>query len=265
MKNRILPPRLIPCAVVLLFVLAGCSGPKPGGVVIFLDGAGWYSSSGSIDQGLHSAGYNGSFETFSWSAFLGPVTDHYINARSPVIAERLANKVAKQRKEFPNAAVDLIGLSSGTSVILRALEAMESGVSVDNVVLFSPSVSENHNLTKAMEHVRRNLYATCSPYDEILRMLPDNADGKGGRPAGLSGFRRPRREDAATAEAYGRVINIPWQPSYSGYGWSGSHTSVTSSGFVASVIAPRILTNDPYPLDRSEDDLYASRRAEMSR
>jgi hypothetical protein len=50
---------------------------------------------------------------------------------------------------------------------------------------------------------------------------------------------------------YQRVINLPWQPSYLGYGWSGSHVSVTDSEFVAGVIAPRIFTTEPYPLDRS--------------
>jgi len=118
-------------------------------------------------------------------------------------------------------------------------------------VLFSPSVSSEHNLTKAMRHVKRNLYATTSPHDSILGGLPVNADGEGGAPAGRGGFHLPRSAGQETMKAYERVINLPWQPSYLGYGWSGSHVSVTESDFVAAAIAPRVLTTETYPHDRS--------------
>jgi hypothetical protein len=243
-------------------LLGGCSHPTNGPLVIFLDGAGWYSGSSSVERGLRQAGYIGDFETFSWSAYLGPVPDHFLNARSPLIAQRLANKVEEKRAVDPDSPIHIIGLSAGTSLILSALEAMKDDVAVDNVILFSPSVSGEHNLTKAMQHVRRNLYATCSPYDGILKGLPGNADGKGGAPAGLRGFRPPRKSGPRTIAAYDRVVNLPWQPSYAGFGWTGSHVSVTSRDFVASVISPRILTNEPYPLDRPAGALYAARNHE---
>jgi pimeloyl-ACP methyl ester carboxylesterase len=237
----------------ILFVVGtgGCAEKVRGPVVFYLDGAGWYTSAGSVESGLRKAGFKGTFQRFSWSAFLGPAHDHLINARSGLLAGQLARRIEKARAANPDAPIHVMGLSAGTSLVLLALEKLDDDVKVDNVVLFSSSASSKHNLTKAMQHVERNLYATTSPHDSILSTLPVNADGKGGPPAGQMGFRFPGGGGRETIAAYQRVVNLPWQPSYLGFGWNGSHTSVTDSEFVAAVIAPRVLTTEPYPLDRS--------------
>lgn len=246
--------------ILIVSWVGGCAEKVRGPVVFYLDGAGWYASAGSVESGLRQGGFKGEFQRFSWSSFLGPATDHFIAANSTLIAQRLATCIEEARSANPGAPINVMGLSAGSSVILLALQQLKEGVQVDNVVLFSPSVSSEHNLMKAMRHVKRNLYATTSPHDSILGALPVNADGKGGPPAGRAGFRFPRGAGRETTAAYQRVINLPWQPSYSGYGWSGSHVSVTDSKFVAGVIAPRILTTEPYPLDRSIAARYAMAR-----
>ncbi len=256
--NRLLPRPVLAslgCLAVLAGINLGCAQKTAGPVVIYLDGAGWYSSAGSVESGLRDAGYSGDFQTFSWSAYLGPAHDHLINAGSKSIARRLARKIEKTRDDQPDAPINLLGLSAGTAVILSALEQLKAGVQVDNVVLFSPSVSADHVLNKAMAHVKRNLYATASPHDAIIKGLPVNADGKGGPCAGKNGFRLPPGAETSTLAAYRRVITVPWQPSFVGFGWNGSHTSVTTRRFVSSVIAPRVLMTEPYPLDRSVVDL----------
>ena len=237
--------------------LGGCAEKVRGPVVFYLDGAGWYASAGSVETGLRKAGYKGAFQRFSWSAFLGPAHDHLINAKSGLLAGQLARRIEQARAENPYAPINVMGLSAGTSLVLLALEKLDEDVKVDNVVLFSSSVSCEHNLGKAMRHVKRNLYATTSPHDPILTTLPVNADGKSGAPAGRGGFRLPRGVTRETLCAYQRVINLPWQPSYLGFGWNGNHTSVTGSEFVAAVIAPRILKPEPFPLDRSIAAGYA--------
>lgn len=233
---------------------AGCSEPTGGAVTFYCDGAGWYSSAGSVKAGLRAAGYDGRFETFSWSAFLGPAHDHFVNARSRLIARRLSRKIEKARAEDADSPVNVIGLSAGTAVVLSAVEQLKKGVQVDHVVLFSPSVSAKHNLTKALRHIRGRLYATTSPNDGILAALVINADGIGGSPAGRVGFQLPSKADKGTRRAYRRVINLPWHPSYVAYGCDGGHTSVTRRDYVKTVIAPRILQAKPYPLDRSVVD-----------
>jgi pimeloyl-ACP methyl ester carboxylesterase len=229
-------------------------------VVFYLDGAGWYSSAGSVEQGLRQAGCTGQFETFSWSAYLGPAHDHLVTAKSRAVARRLSRKIEKVRRNDPTGQINVMGLSAGTAVVLSALEQLPEGIVVDNVVLFSSSVSADYDLTRTMKHVQRSLYATCSPHDTILKTLAINADGKPGPAAGQTGFRMPRGSGGAAA-AYRKVFNLHWQPSYLAFGWDGGHTVVTKASFVASVIAPRVLSTEPYPLDRSVVDKLAARAA----
>lgn len=245
-------------AGVLICLLAAiaqgrCAVPDRGPVVFYLDGAGYYSSSGSVERGLRDGGYTGAFRTHSWSAYLGPAHDHLVTTRMKSVARGLARKIENVRRNDPGGAIHLMGLSAGTAVILSALELLPDDIAVDTVVLFSPSVSAEHDLTKAMRHVRRSLYATCSRQDGILRALAINADGKRGPPAGRTGFRLPRGREE-TESAYRRVVNLPWRPSYLAFEWVGGHTSVTNRKFVAAVIAPRVLSAEPHPLDRSVTD-----------
>jgi len=232
------------------WTLAGCAAPTRGPIVIYLDGAGWYTGGGGVERGLRRAGYTGAFETFTWSAFLGPAHDHLVTAHDRGLAKRLADRIAAGRKANPNESIHLIGLSAGTAVILNALETLPRGCLVENVVLLSPTVSAERDLTKAMQKVRRNLYATCSTRDAIVGTLAINADGRRGPPAGEKGFKMPRRARVATQRAYARVVNIPWKASYTGFHWDGSHTGVTDATFVAAVIAPRLLRTERHPLDR---------------
>jgi len=236
--------------LVLATGLAGCQPRARSPKVIFLDGAGHFGAGMSVRRGLEQAGYIGSFETFSWSSWLGPGADHLVVARSKGKAGQLVAKIVESRRALPEGKIYVMGLSAGTALILSALEALPGDACVDAVVLFSPSVSANRNLSKALRHVKGRLYATCSPHDGILSALSVNADGGSGPPAGLGGFRLPirlRREEMAE---YQKVVNIPWQGSYAGFGWHGGHVQVTTSGFLQHVVAPRMLSVEAYPLDR---------------
>lgn len=241
------------CSIVLaglVMLIGGCSRSSSGPVTLFLDGAGWFGSSGSVKSGLRDAGDKGEFETFVWSSGLGAAHDHMVVAGSKSVAKRLARRIEKHREHGNDARINVIALSAGTSVVLNALEQLKQGVMVDNVVLLSSSASERRDLTPIMHHVRGRLYATCSRNDGILATIITNADHKGGDPAGITGFKPPRRNDAATRAAYERVVNLPWKPAYLAYDWDGGHTAATNRKFIATVIAPRILSNEPFPADR---------------
>lgn len=245
-------------ALLFLILPVGCAEKPAATITYYCDGAGWYSSAGSVEAGLRAAGYQGQFHTFSWSSYLGAGPDHFINAGSKLIARGLTHKIEKARQQSPHTAIHVMGLSAGTSIVLNAIEQLPSGVSVNNVVLFSPSVSSLRNLTPIMQHVRGRLYATTSESDGILSTLAVNADGKSGRPAGLVGFQMTSRPSAEVREAYSRVVNLPWRAGYLPYDWNGGHTTVTNRDFVRAVIAPRVLGDEPYPLDRSVADRFAS-------
>jgi hypothetical protein len=248
------PKRLLAVARISLGIaFAGAAGCQPAArspLVIFLDGAGHFGAGYSVRSGLERGGYIGAFEVFNWSSFLGPGADHLVVARSKGKAHQLSQRIKEARAGFPKGRIYVMGLSAGTALVVSALEDLPKDVRVDDVVLFSSSVSSQRNLAAALRHVDGRLYATYSPHDGILSSLVINADGGEGAPAGLTGFVLPARLSQENLAQYAKVVNIPWQPSYVGFGWHGGHVQVTTSGFVQHVISPRILSNEPYPLDR---------------
>jgi pimeloyl-ACP methyl ester carboxylesterase len=238
-------------AVVTLGVgIVGCQSGNPTPRVVFLDGAGHFGAGYSVRTGLEQAGFVGSFETFSWSSWLGPGADHLVVARSKGKAQQLADRIADLRRDFPKGKIHLMGLSAGTALILSALEDLPKDTCVDSVFLFSPSVSASRNLAPALRHVSGRLYATCSPHDGILSAIAVNADGGSGPPAGIQGFALPTKLTREDLRQYVKVVNVPWRPSYTGFGWHGGHVQVTGRRFVQHVVAPRAFSEEPYPLDQ---------------
>ncbi|GAG46034.1 unnamed protein product, partial [marine sediment metagenome] len=110
-------------------------------IVIFLDGAGHFGYAGKVKRGLRQGGYGGRFESFVWTSLLGPGVDHLLVARAGGRAAGLARKIERIRASDGTGPIHLIGLSSGTAVVVAALQRLDDGVMVDNVVLLSSSIS----------------------------------------------------------------------------------------------------------------------------
>lgn len=217
--------------------------------VIYLDGADWMLGSGKVRTGLQEAGYPGQVERFNWSTVvLGPVADHILAQKIHPRVGALANRITEVRHANPDGQIVLMALSAGTKLVVNALEKLPADVSVDYVVLLSPSLSGQHDLSDALMHVKYRLYATSSPHDSMLE-IGSSAGFEGGAPAGQSGFTIPANLGPGRRHLYDKVVNLPWQPGYEAYGWNGGHISVTDSEFIRTVIAPRIMDNQPHPLD----------------
>jgi len=241
--------RTIILSAVAAALLGGCAAQSTCPRVIYLDGAGWYGGDRSVRSGLRKAGFAGTVERFEWSSLLGPLPDHVTaGANHPKVAE-LADRITQLRRARPDCKIVLIGLSAGTGIIVNALERLPTDVTVDHVVLLSPSVSDGHNLSEALKHIDGRLYATSSPHDALLAAA-SSAGMERGRPAGRKGFKIPRDLDINALNQYRKLVHLPWRPAYVAYGWDGRHVSVTNSDFIRVVIAPRIMEDQPYPLDR---------------
>jgi pimeloyl-ACP methyl ester carboxylesterase len=233
----------------LLSSLAGCAQDLTGPRAIYLDGAGWYGGDKPVRAGLRQAGFQGPVDRYNWASLLGPVHDHVWANKDHPKAAALSRRIARLRQADAKSPLILLGLSAGSSIIVSALEQLPQGVQVDHVVLLSPSVSARHDLAEALRHVKHRLYATYSPYDTVLATAP-SAGLEGGRPAGQVGFSQPADLAPAKQELYRKVVNLRWRPGHAAYGWDGGHVSVTSADFISAVIAPRILSDAPHPLDR---------------
>lgn len=238
-------------AVSAILFCVGCTPSAPrskGPLVIVLDGAGWSGSASRIKSGLREAGYRGEVRSYPWTTFLGPASDHVLVEHKRRKGRELAEYIQERRRHRPRDPLHVMGLSAGTAVAVFALEELPPGVTVDNVILLAPSISATYDLSDAIAHVRGFLYATSSPSDTILGGVTVAADGTPDPPAGLYGFRIPGR--IKSYDAYTRVVNLPWRSVYADLGWNGSHTGATNEEFVASIIAPRLLSSDSRPLNR---------------
>ena len=177
-----------------------------------------------------------------------PGPDHLWVGPKKRKAKELAKRIQERRGRCPKDDLHVMGLSAGAAVVVFALEDLPSRTSVDNVVLFAPSIADDYDLSAAMEHVRGYLYATSSPRDGILSGLHVTADGRSEEPAGLYGLRIPSR--VSRYDLYTRVVDLPWRPAYADLGWKGGHTGVIREEFIQQVIAPRLLSKGARPLNR---------------
>ncbi|MCK4657949.1 MAG: hypothetical protein KAV82_00365 [Phycisphaerae bacterium] len=246
------PPMLLRwlCLSAICLTVFGCGAKPQTPMVIFLDGAGHFGYAGRVHRGLRQGGFEGRFQSFMWTSLLGPAVDHLVVARAGGRAGALARRIERIRAPDNQGRIHLIGLSAGTAVVVAALERLDNGVMVDNVVLLSSSLSARRNLTPALRHVQGHFYVTASRGDGILSVLPVNADGGSGPPAGRTGVQIPRVLANDDREQYRKVVNLPWKPAYAGTGWDGGHTRVTSPKFIEKVIAPRLRSDQLFPLDR---------------
>jgi hypothetical protein len=229
--------------VALLVFHGGCSKPSmtcPR--VVFLDGAGWYAGDGPVRQGLKDAGYRGEVERFGWSLMMGPLADHALAGPEHFKTDELAGRITDLRRANPDGHIAIMGLSSGCSMIVYALEKLTADVKVDEVVLLSPSTSGRTDLREALSHVKGSMYVTVSPLDYVLA-IGESSGPEGGDPAGRMGFMPPA--DLALDEdgrgLYNKVVHIYWQEKYRQLGWAGGHTGATSPLFIQKVIAPKIM------------------------
>jgi len=194
-------------------------GSRNDQITFYLDGAGNYGfGKETVPLGLADGGYNGHFQHFIWTTYLGAVVDQISVSHNRREGRQLAARIQTFLDDHPGGEVNLIGLSAGTGVIVFALETLEPRYQVQNVIMLSSSLSADYDLTAALRRVDGGIYFVWSPDDPILRgVVPilGTVDRSGQRsaPAGTWGARMPFGASKATRELYsGKVHNIRWYP-----------------------------------------------------
>ncbi len=222
------------------------------GYYYYLDGAGgggitnW---SGGVRRGLQRGGYDGSGEMYTWQTGLGALADQTAGNRyKRKKAGALARRLVEYRRQHPDAAVTMIGLSAGTALTVFALESLPEDVMVENVFLLSGSLSATYDLTEALGHVRGKMYVTTSPRDAVLTALvplAGTADRGSGTTATI-GVQGPQLPHGASAEARrvydSKLVVMPWRSEFARYGNFGGHTDTVSALFIERYVAPRVGT-----------------------
>jgi pimeloyl-ACP methyl ester carboxylesterase len=228
------------CALTLAG-LAGCAptfGPKAAnGITLYCPGAGNFDFGDiGIRKGLEAAGYQGQVASVLWTAGLGPGVDQRLgNARLGAV--RLARTIERYVDEYPSRPINIIGLSAGSGVAIWALEELEPGYSVDNVVLLGSSLWHRYDVSEAVRGINGKIYNYYSPQDIVLAgpmKVFGTIDGVFGEDgAGAVGLHSPNSSN--------RVVNIRWEPTFKQYGNFGNHTDGTRAPFVERYISRHIM------------------------
>jgi hypothetical protein len=118
--------------------------------------------------------------------------------------------------------VHLVAKSGGCIVAVRALEKLSLSAvdaSVGSVVLLSPAISPDYDLSEALSVVRDGLHSFYSVYDRLYLDLGTTifgtSDGVKGPSAGCVGFRAPENltGERLQASQYAKLRQVPWHPS----------------------------------------------------
>lgn len=223
----------------MVLLASGCADPRgQNGRIWYVDGVGnWGYGVDTVPRGLYGAGYPGVVDNFRWSVTLNPLLDQTLRIFARSGGARLSGIVAEQLRRYPNAPVDLIGLSAGTGVVVWAIEDLKPPMKVRHAVLLGSSLSNRYDLRRAIANMTGDIFVYYSPRDPVLdgpARLVGTIDGQFDSSAGLTGFRGP-------GSTGGRVKNIPWRGEYARLGWTGNHTDCTAAPFIQRVVAPNIV------------------------
>ena len=232
-----------PIAAVPIAPMTPTSAIAPHIYLVHLPGmAGWTQTDVSWVRGFGDAGISRHLEIYDWTSpnrLIGAVLAYDHNRAA---ARYIAGRIAAKLREEPDAKIILTGWSAGGAVAVWTLEDLPEGMQVQSVMLMQPAVNPDHDLSKALRHVRGHFFATQSRNDWLLlgigTMIFGTADGGAHTPAaGNAGFRMPATGDAVE---YLKLVEIPYQSDWTRYGNYGGHIGPLDRGFAREVLGPMI-------------------------
>ncbi len=247
------PRRALGC-IVAMAVLSGCQGRQlllneqklDQGLVIVLpgiDGRAPYNEKAC--KALCEGRLDMAVELYDWTLPLGPVFNQCAIHRNRQVADELASRILRYRREHPGRPVFLIGHSGGTAIAVWATEALPEGEGIDGIVLLASSLSPGYDLSAALRHTRLGVLSFYSDRDAALlgtgTSLLGTMDGQHTEAAGKVGF-RPRGHGEGL---YGRLIQVPWEPGMAATGHNGGHFGYTAPGFMEARVKP-LITGAPW-------------------
>ena len=140
-----------------------------------------------------------------------------------------ADRIAAYQDAHPGAPVALLGYSAGTMVATIVTEQMSPGHEVENVVLMSPGMKADYDLTLMLSKTRDGAVVYWSPRDQVTisQLGPYAAfDAAWARPAAAFGF---DLQDV-------RLTQIEWDESMAAIGNLGDHfDAIINIGWLAAV------------------------------
>ncbi len=234
------------CSLAMLMVTAAGCGMEHSefttderldrGLVVILPGIEGVSNlNRNIRRGLVSGGCFQALPIYSWGRPIpgvGLVLNQVDFLGNRIAGSQIAQMIVQYQDNHPGKPVHIVGHSGGGGVAVFAAEGMPEGRQIDGLVLLSASIWHGYDLTKALSRCKNGIVNFYNPEDAAMlavgTTLLSNVDGMKGPSAGLNGFRK----------------SFPglYQVSIASYG-GNPHTAVTEPGYVATFVAPWVLSS----------------------
>jgi hypothetical protein len=239
-------------AMVLLCV-AGCGStpvrrpaaqlePKP--FLLHLPGiTGGFWMHDSYCRALNSGGFDAETAIYDWTGRRFGLAALAQREQNLVEAEKVARMLTRKHRAAPDRPLYLSCESGGAGVAIWALERLPEDVQVDAVVIVSPAVSTEYDLSNALRHVRQKMLVFPSKSDGLVLGIGTAVFGTMDRQfkksAGLDGFVRPPSGDV---EQYAKLEQFPYRGKMLfEYGNGGGHAWALYPHFASAWLAPRLI------------------------
>lgn len=242
---------LVGLAVLLAF-LGGCGGQQAmlnakdldNGLIIVLpgiDGRAWHNEAAC--KVLSDADLGMAVELYDWTSPLGPLFNQTAMENNRQKAAMLAEHIDSYLREHQGRPVVLVGHSGGTAIAAWAAEQLKSGEEVAGIIMLASSLSPHYDLSMALAHCRLGITSLYSDRDEALlgagTTLLGTMDGQHTPSAGKVRFQKPQGN---CGEAYGKLLQVPWEPQMAETGHDGGHFGYTAPRFIAAYVAPLVVS-----------------------
>ncbi len=191
---------------------------------------------------LRAGGFDGDIEVFDWTlpySWFGALQQVDHNRQQ---ARRVAQRLTEIRRAGPDRPISILAVSGGPIIATWALADLPADVKIDRVIMTSPGMSPDFDLSHALAHVSDRCFVVSSVYDVIVSSLFSQLFGGMDRvyddTAGRWGFRRPPQGDV---EQYKKLVNVTYRWSYVIYGNFGTHMGASELPFVENMTAKLLI------------------------
>jgi hypothetical protein len=220
--------------------IAGAADRNERPFILHLNGIGGERSCDhTLINGMLSGGVDAEVEFYDWTHGDEGIPALHAYEKHKVEAKIIADKLVAVHRANPRRKIYITCHSGGTGLATWALERLPDEVIVESVLMFAPALSPNYDLSKALKHVRTNVFVFNSAFDTVVLSAGTKVfgtiDGVRCEAAGLKGFVKP---DKAEDDQYKKLVQIQYEKKWlTKYGNAGSHICAMRTKFAREFVA----------------------------
>jgi hypothetical protein len=211
----------------------------------------------NIDQymtrGFKEGGFNGDLQIYDWTENDIGIDALLASERNHKEAKLIARILTDRYDKDPASPIYVSCHSGGGGLAIWALEDLPDRVKITSLLMLSPALSPQYDLSKALGHVSGKVYVFSSLEDSLVlgtgcRMM-GTIDGVKTDASGRVGFVMPPVGDVGQ---YAKLCSLPYNPEWIRLGDQGNHIGAMDHRFARIVLAPLVLSGTLPPESKEQ-------------